>query len=259
MSPRRRFAWPARARGLARPFRSGWEVRPAVAPRAGAATAAVVLLALGSGAADAFSFVALGAVFTSVMTGNLVLLGVAVVHTDAGGVVRSAISLAAYAAGVLGAARWLRGTSPAGSGPWPGRVITALAAVPTAQTAVLAGWLAAAGRPGTGPQVALIAVAAVAMGVQSTAVNALAVSGAATTYLTGTLTALMTETATTGTPHVMRRRAAVLAAALSGASLEAALLAWLRPIAPVLPLAAALTVVAAMAAGRVVPRRPRRS
>ncbi|WP_433188843.1 YoaK family protein [Actinoallomurus sp. CA-150999] len=212
-------------------------------PRPGAVTAAIVLLALGSGAADAFSFVALGAVFTSVMTGNLVLFGVAVVHTDPGAAVRAAVSIAAYAVGVLGAASWLRGTGPADSGPWPGRVIGALSVVPAAQAAVLTAWLAAAARPATALQITLIAVSAAAMGVQSTAVNTLAVSGAATTYLTGTLTALMTELATTGSPHTMRRRLAVLAAALAGAALEAILLTWARPTAPALPLAAALIVV----------------
>jgi uncharacterized membrane protein YoaK (UPF0700 family) len=221
-------------------------------------TTAIFLLALGSGAADAFSFAALGAVFTSVMTGNLVLLGISVVHTDAGTAVRSAVSIAAYATGVLGTASWLRGTPSAGSGPWPRRILGALAVVPAAQAAVLAGWLAAAGRPGTTAQIALIAVAATAMGVQSTTVNTLAVSGAATTYLTGTLTSLMTEVATTGSPHTMRRRLAVLAAALSGAALEAVLLTWARPAAPALPLAAALTVVAAMSVRRTA-RTPRRS
>ncbi|GAA4633572.1 hypothetical protein GCM10023196_071630 [Actinoallomurus vinaceus] len=212
-------------------------------PRPGVVTAAIVLLALGSGAADAFSFAALGAVFTSVMTGNLVLLGVAVVHADPGAAVRAAVAIAAYAAGVLGAASWLRDTGPAGSGPWPGRVVGALTVVPAAQAAVLAAWLAASARPATALQVTLIAVSAAAMGVQGTAVNTVAVSGGATTYLTGTLTALMTELATTGSPHTMRRRLAVLAAALVGASLEAVLLTWARPAAPALPLVAALIVV----------------
>ncbi|GAB3978187.1 hypothetical protein GCM10029978_070110 [Actinoallomurus acanthiterrae] len=217
-----------------------------------------MLLALGSGAADAFSFVALGAVFTSVMTGNLVLLGVAVVHTDPGAAVRAAVSIAAYASGVLGAASWLRDTGPAGSGPWPGRVIGVLTVVPAAQTAVLAVWLAVATRPATVLQITLIAVSAAAMGVQSTAVNTLAVSGAATTYLTGTLTALMTELATTGSPPTMRRRLGVLAAALTGAALEAVLLTWARPAAPGLPLAAALIVVTTCVLGPTAPshRRP---
>jgi hypothetical protein len=41
----------------------------------------------------------------------------------------------------------------------------------------------------------------------------------------------------------MRRRFAVLAAALTGAGMDAILLAWARPAAPALPLAATVAVV----------------
>lgn len=213
-------------------------------PRTGVHTLALVLLATGSGAIDAFSFVALGSVFTSVMTGNLVLLGIAVVHTDPGAAARSAVSIAAYVTGVLAAARWLRGARATDDSPWPGRVSTALTAVAGAQAAVLTGWLATGTHPGTAAQIALVAASAAAMGTQSAGVNALAVSGAATTYLTGTLTALVTELATTGSPVTMRRRFGVVAAALGGATLSAALIVWARPAAPALPLAATLSVLA---------------
>lgn len=130
--------------------------------------------------------------------------------------------------------------------------------VATAQAVVLAGWLASAARPGPLVQVALVTMAA-AIGVQSTAVNTLAVKGAATTYLTGTLTALMTELATDGSPLTMRRHLAVLAAALGGAALEAVLLRWARPAAPALPVAATLAVVATRRRARATRRhrRPR--
>jgi uncharacterized membrane protein YoaK (UPF0700 family) len=123
------------------------------------------------------------------------------------------------------------------------RVTGALSAVPAAQAAVLAGWLACAGRPGPLAQIALLALSAFAMGVQSAGVNAFPVAGAATTYLTGTLTTLITELVTTGVPVTMRRRFAVLAAALAGAALDAVLLTWARPAAPALPLAVTLAVV----------------
>lgn len=206
-------------------------------------TSALFLLAAGSGAVDAFSFAALGAVFTSVMTGNLVLLGIAVVHTDPGAAARSAVSIASYIGGVLVAARWLRGVHATPATPWPRRVNAVLGAVAGVQAAVLAGWLATGTRPGSVPQVLLVAVSAVAMGMQSTGVNALAVSGAATTYLTGTLTALVTELATSGSRPTMWRRFAVLAAALCGAGLSAALIVWARPAAPALPLTATLSVL----------------
>ncbi len=108
---------------------------------------------------------------------------------------------------------------------------------------MLAGWLAGAGQPGPAARDVLIALAALAMSIQSTAVNALSVSGAATTYFTGTLTALVSELATSGTPVTMRRRVAVLTAALAGAVLDAVLLTHARPAAAALPLAATLAVV----------------
>lgn len=124
-----------------------------------------------------------------------------------------------------------------------GRLRQALTAVPAAQVTVLAIWLASDGHPAKAAQIALVALSAFAMGVQSAGVNTFPLTGAATTYLTGTLTTLTTELATSGVPTTMRRRFAVLAAALVGAALNAVLLTWFRPAAPALPLAATLTVL----------------
>ena len=213
--------------------------RPARPRRFGAA---IVLLALGAGAVDALSFAGLGAVFASVMTGNLVLLGLAVVQANADPLTHALTAIAAYVAGVLGAASWLRRVRFGAADPWPARVVTVLCVVPVAQAAVLAGWLACAGRPGPGAQLALLALSSFAMGVQGAGVNTLPVKGAATTYLTGTLTALATELASSGIP-VIRRRLAVLGASFAGAALDAVLLTWARPVAPALPLAAGLAVI----------------
>ena len=59
---------------------------------------------------DAFSFVGLGAVFASVMTGNLVLLGVAIVHVRLDAALSAVSAIVAYAAGVFGATTWFRHT-----------------------------------------------------------------------------------------------------------------------------------------------------
>jgi uncharacterized membrane protein YoaK (UPF0700 family) len=122
--------------------------------------------------------------------------------------------------------------------------------VPVAQVMVLAGWLTCGGHPAKAVQISLLAVSAFAMGVQSAGVNTLPLTGAATTYLTGTLTTLTTELATSGVPATMRRRFAVLAAALLGAGLNAILLTWARPAAPALPLAATLAVLVLLARSR---------
>jgi uncharacterized membrane protein YoaK (UPF0700 family) len=131
-----------------------------------------------------------------------------------------------------------------------GHLRRALTAVPAAQVTVLAVWLASGGHPAKAAQIGLLGLSAFAMGVQSAGVNTLPLTGAATTYLTGTLTTLTTELATSGVPTTMRRRFAVLAAALTGAALNAALLTWLRPVAPALPLVATLTVLVLLARDR---------
>lgn len=203
--------------------------------------AAIGLLALGSGSVNALSFAGLGGVFTSVMTGNLVLLGVAAVRLDGAVALHAFAAVAAYTAGVFGTARWLAVPR------------LALGAVALLQAVVLAVWAAFYGHPPAPVTVVLVAVAALAMGVQSAAVNALPVSGAATTYLTGTLTALTAEVATAGAPRW--RLFAVLAAALCGAALDAVLFARARPAAGALPLAA--TTAAVLVSGPTSPWRAR--
>ena len=64
----------------------------------------VIALALVTGATDAIAFVRLGGVFTSVMTGNMVLLGMGVGRGQAALLEHTGIALAAFIAGtVLGA------------------------------------------------------------------------------------------------------------------------------------------------------------
>jgi uncharacterized membrane protein YoaK (UPF0700 family) len=63
--------------------------------------AAVALLAPGAGAMDALSFVALGQVFTAAMTGDTVLLGLAI---GQGRILAAARSVAALGGFVAGAA-----------------------------------------------------------------------------------------------------------------------------------------------------------
>jgi uncharacterized membrane protein YoaK (UPF0700 family) len=203
--------------------------------------AAIGLLAFGSGSINALSFTGLGGVFTSVMTGNLVLLGVAVVRLKGTVALHSLAAIAAYIAGVFGTARWLAVPR------------LALAAVALLQAAGLVAWAVVSGHPSVPLEIVLVAVAALAMGMQSAAVNALPGARASTTYLTSTLTALTAEVATAGAPGW--RRFAVLAAALCGAVLATVMFVWVRPAAPALPLAA--TTAAVLVSGPTSSRRAR--
>ena len=213
--------------------------------------ALLVLLAFGAGSVDGISFLGLGRVFTANMTGNLVLLGVAVGRGASSEVVRSAVAFTAFVAGVFAAT--LMADRCAKRRTWPTGVKLALAVEAAAQTAFLAGWLASAGRPGTTLEAVLTGASGLAMGLQSGAVIALGVVGISTTYLTGTLAGLIGELATArGSRRDWARRAALVAALLVGAACSGLLVVHARPTAPVLPLA--VTVIALGSGLCVLPR-----
>jgi uncharacterized membrane protein YoaK (UPF0700 family) len=141
----------------------------------------LVALALASGFVDATSYLGLGKVFTANMTGNTVLLGVAVAQGSGVDAARAGAALAGFCIGVaVGVA--LMGRS---NRPWPQPAAGTFLLEIVALVALLAGWTAvgvASFRYG------LIALSGVAMGAQSAAVRAARTGGVATTYVTGTLT-----------------------------------------------------------------------
>jgi uncharacterized membrane protein YoaK (UPF0700 family) len=140
----------------------------------------VLVLTGAAGYVDAVSYLALGRVFTANMTGNTVLFGLAIVEGDGGAVVRTALALGAFAGGTAIGARLVhRSARPA---HWP-RGVTLALAVECALLAALAG---ARSFP-----VGQVALAALAMGIQSAAARHLDVFGITTTFVTGTLTSLV--------------------------------------------------------------------
>jgi len=206
--------------------------------------ALLLALTAAAGWIDALSYVALGHVFTANMTGNLVLLGLAVGTGQAGGALRSVVALAGFAAGALLASALTRDAA----GDWPRRVTAALAVEAAVLVALAALWRAGAGvEP-------LIVLAAVGMGIQSAAVRRLAVAGVTTTFVTGTLISLMAGLAALRPASGWARQAAVLAALLAGAVAGAA--AWtLTPgVAPAGPAALVAVVTLAALAREVRPR-----
>src|SRR6516164_2038979 len=85
----------------------------------------VVLLTLTTGAVDAASFLALGNVFSSVITGNMVLLGVAAGTARPALAVHSGVALAGYMAGVAAGAP-LAARREGSGGAWPPSVTVTL-------------------------------------------------------------------------------------------------------------------------------------
>lgn len=203
----------------------------------------LVCLTFGSGAVDAVSFLGLGRVFTAMMSGNIVLLGLAVGTAAGSEAVRSAVSVLAYAGGVFAATRLLG--REAERSLWPTGLTVSLTIAALAQSGLLAGWLASSAHPGQTLEAVLVGLSALAMGLQSGAVARLRVSGVTTTYVTGTLTGLMGALALgSGERRDLVRRAVVLVALLAGAACSALLLKGAREAAPALQLGVTLLVIA---------------
>lgn len=192
----------------------------------------LVALTFAAGAVDAVVFLRLD-VFTAVMTGNIVLLGLAIGQGAFRNALRSLVALAAYAGGVLAAAR-LVGAAPHDS-VWPAHVTRAFAIEWALHVVFLVGWILTDARPDGVAAASLIAVSGVAMGIQAATARTLAPS-MSTTYVTGTLTALLSELSALGAlgPD-SRRRVAIVIALLLGAVCGALVLVSAAVLAPVLP------------------------
>jgi uncharacterized membrane protein YoaK (UPF0700 family) len=212
----------------------------------------VVLLTITSGAVNAVSFLALGKVFSSVITGNLVLLGIAATTHSSTEAAHAGLGIAGYAAGILVGAP-LAARRSAQTGAWPASVTATLAAELVVLAGFCVGWELSDGTPHDGSQLALLVVAAAAMGMQSSAVHRL--GQMSSTYLTSTLLGVLAGLATRTRPEGLGRSlgalTAVVVGALIGGILARSAHDWL-PVAVLLPLAVVV------AGSLVASRRARR-
>ncbi|MEU0036298.1 YoaK family protein [Streptomyces sp. NPDC006333] len=211
----------------------------------GHARAAQFLLTLASGAVNAVSFLALGGVFTSVMTANSALLGLALGNGHLSLANLAALAIAAYLVGAA-AGSWI--TAATGRVPLTG-VTGALLAESLLLWAVFASWLFLDGAPGTTARGVLLAVGAVSMGCQSGSVRVVAGSSVTTAYITGALTGLVAQA--TVERKLQRHNALVILLLPVGAAVGGAAVRWAPLLAPAVP---AVLVTAALLA-TVVRRR----
>jgi uncharacterized membrane protein YoaK (UPF0700 family) len=169
-------------------------------PRAGIAPSSlsrqqrdVMLLALtwAAGNVDAISYLGLGHVFTAMMTGNMVLLGLALGQGHVLAAFRSILAVAGFAVGVGLGATIVRDDS--GEEEWPASVTAALAVEAIVLAVFTVTWHLSSVARGEIVVHALIVLCALAMGLQSAAVRRLGVPGIATTFITGTLTSLVVD------------------------------------------------------------------
>ena len=204
--------------------------------------ALVVVLAFVSGSTDALGFVRLGNVFTSVMTGNLVLLGVAAGRREAALALHTGDAFVGFVAGALLGAR-LAGRPVRGQPMWPRAVSRALALELAAFVFVAVWWEAVGGHPTAHTTYVLLAVNAAALGMQSSAILRFGVSGLSSTYLTGTLTTFVASLANRS-DSFPRRSFALLIAVVTGAALGAVLTVEVPRAAPLVPVVLLLAVLA---------------
>lgn len=202
----------------------------------------VVLLTFISGATDATGFLALGGAFTSVMTGNIVLLGLAAARADGQLVGHAAAAIVCYIGGCALGAR-LAGASVANDQLWPPSVNRALRVELAALVLYASGWWATGGHPSATLQLALLAINAMALGIQSSAVQRFGVAGLSTTYLTGTLTTLVVRLTSERNWRAVADSGKQLLALLSGAAVASLLVTYFRALVPVLPLACLVSVL----------------
>lgn len=199
-----------------------------------------VLLTVGTGTTDAITFTRLDEVFSSVMTGNLVLLGVAAVRGDGAAAAGLGTAIGGF---VLGALAGGRVATPAGRDEplWPPRVTVALGGELVVLGVFLAAWEVVGGRPEGAVRLGLLAAAALSMGLQSAAVRGIGISGLSTTYLTGTLVGLLGELA--GRRRTETVSGAILLALVGGAAVGVLLLMVAPATAPLVPMVTVGTAI----------------
>jgi uncharacterized membrane protein YoaK (UPF0700 family) len=228
-------------------------------PRQQILTLIAIALTFGSGATDVASFTRLGGVFSSVMTGNIVLAGLAVAQRSLSLASHTVVSIAGYIAGVAGGT-WLAHSFKAVSQDkpdddenrarvLPGHVNWALFTELILLAGFTVGWEITGADPAGWAQFCLLAVASAAMGVQASAVNEMGLTHVSTTFLTGTLTGLVSSLVSPGkeTEHGVRRFGVLIGLA-AGAGLCGLLVATAADAVPALPLAALITTLVLAAA-----------
>ena len=210
--------------------------------------ALLAVLAMTAGATDAFTFLGLGGVFSSVMTANMVLLALSAGKQNGPLALHAGAALTGYIVGAFAASRvTARARQPAD------RLATPVFAVLVAEGVVLAGvtvgWELAGAHPTGAAQVALLAGAAAAMGGQGAAVRALGIPGISTTYMTGMLTGILADLATPAGPAV-GGRVRLLALLIVGAVASGVTYAQAPRLAPLIPLAPLACVIGIAAGAR---------
>lgn len=150
----------------------------------------VLLLSLIAGGADAVGYMGLDRVFTSNMTGNVVLLGIYLGQGDLGNISHTLFVLVAFALGVAIGTYFSHDVEKGDWLPLARRLINGERLL---LILFAIGWVARPDHTASAVAYPLLAILAVAMGLQSAAMNRLSAPGVGTTAITSTITAFVTN------------------------------------------------------------------
>ncbi|GLJ80275.1 YoaK family protein [Microbacterium imperiale] len=212
--------------------------RDAESTRQAVALSTLMILTFVTGVVDAVGYLALDRVFVGNMTGNIVILGMAVAGGDDLPILGPAIALAAFTVAAFAAGLFLRTRRKEWGGAVTGLLIAGAVVIAALGVAFLI--------PDAADSEALILTAstltAAAMGMQAAVARSLAVADMTTVVVTSTLTSLASESLVDGGIRgFWNRRLGAIVLIFLGALAGAALLVF-GPGVPLL-LAALLTVV----------------
>jgi uncharacterized membrane protein YoaK (UPF0700 family) len=205
--------------------------------------ALVITLTIVTGSVDAIGLLRLGGVFTSVMTGNMVFLGIAASERSGSIALHTGVAFALYILGSFLGARVAGHPPDNESHLWPRSVVNALSLELCVITVFAVWWELVHGTPSPDISYALLGLNAMALGIQSSAVLRFGVSGLSTTYLTGTLTQFVANFTKKEAP-IQVRSGLILLALIVGAGLGALCALHAPLVAPIVPLGALGIVVA---------------
>jgi uncharacterized membrane protein YoaK (UPF0700 family) len=190
----------------------------------------LLMLAASAGSADAWSYFGLGHAFVANMTGNTVILGLAVFQ-DHGDMLHPAIALGCYAGGAMLGSLLTQKVQP--GAVWARAISWTLMLEALLLLAAEAGWMVIHLHINHSPSLeVLLGTLALAIGMQSGAMVQLKIPGIVTTYITGTWTTMLSGLVRLGKQekqHIQEteKRLAMQAAVLTAYFLSAVLAGWL--------------------------------
>ncbi|MEO9180462.1 MAG: YoaK family protein [Acidimicrobiales bacterium] len=194
----------------------------------------VIMLTLVTGSVDAIGLTRLGGVFTSVMTGNMVFLGISAAKHDSSVAIHTGVAFVGYIIGSLVGTR-IAGHAQENEHLWPRPIVLALGFELAILGVFAVWWEITAGMPTNSATYAMLGLNAAALGIQSSAVLRFGISGLSTTYLTGTLTQLVASLSRRREP-IQGRSILILLALIAGAGLGAVVAIHAPKVAPLVPL-----------------------